>query len=107
MADYDNLQITAAMAEQIVHGHYGIKWPGLCKLPGEIDFNFRIKVKNQDGFILKISRPEENGDYLDFQQKLLQYVAQNRMKLLTAPQVVNDLRRKYRFRDFPIPSGDY
>ncbi len=65
--NYKNLKITNEKAERIILELYGIK--GIAsQLPGEIDFNFRIKVENSEGFILKISRPDEDVDYLDFQQ---------------------------------------
>src|SRR5690606_35168928 len=58
-------------------------------LPGELDFNFRIKVDNNPGYILKISRPNENENYLDFQQQLLQFVADHGQNFM-APKVISD-----------------
>jgi 4-aminobutyrate aminotransferase-like enzyme/Ser/Thr protein kinase RdoA (MazF antagonist) len=85
---YTNLQITNSQAESILLELFNIK--GIASsLPGEVDFNFRIKVENEDGYILKISRPEEDLDYLDFQQKLLQFVESNGKNLI-APKVIND-----------------
>ena len=37
-------------------------------------FNFRIKVENSEEYVLKISRPDEDEAYLDFQQKIIQYI---------------------------------
>ncbi len=78
------------MAEDIVLEHYGIKGNAGI-LPGEIDFNFRIKVKDGPGFILKISRPGEDVGYLDFQQKILQHISDNTENLI-APKVINDFQ---------------
>lgn len=84
--NYSNLKITNKKAEKIILELYGIN--GIAsQLPGEIDFNFRIKVKDTDGFILKISRPDEDGDYLDFQQKLLQHIERENESLI-APKVI-------------------
>ena len=89
MTDYNTLQITTTIAEQIVLDQFGIRGQAFV-LPGEIDFNFRIKVADETGFILKISRPYENEKYLDFQQKLLQYIV-NKSEKLIAPKVIVDL----------------
>ena len=43
-------------------------------LPGELDYNFKIKT-DSTSYILKISRPDVNVDYIQFQQELLSYVA--------------------------------
>ena len=86
--DYTTLIITKEQAENILLKSYGIH--GIAsKLPGYVDFNFRIKVKNNDCFVLKISRPEENKKYLEFQQNLLQYIEDSDEDLI-APKVIKD-----------------
>ncbi|MDN3491513.1 aminotransferase class III-fold pyridoxal phosphate-dependent enzyme [Winogradskyella bathintestinalis] len=90
--NYDNLKITPQHAEDILYDLYHIKGTASA-LPGEIDFNFRIKTKNSDGYILKISRPNEPLNYLDFQQKLLQFIEKNDQELI-APKVINDKNGK-------------
>jgi len=85
---YDNLKISTQQAEDILFECFNIKG-NASTLPGEVDFNFRIKVANGDGYILKISRPDEIEGYLDFQQKLLQYVEVNGKNLI-APKVITD-----------------
>ncbi len=85
---YANLQITIQQAESILWDLFDIK--GIASpLPGEIDFNFRIKIENEEGYILKVSRPDEDDEYLDFQQKLLQFV-EDKGKNITAPKVIRD-----------------
>ena len=86
--NYNNLKITNQQAEHILYNWFNLKGK-VSELPGEIDFNFRIKVENKEGYILKISRPKENEDYLDFQQKLLQHVEDHGNGLL-APKVIKD-----------------
>ena len=87
--NYDNLKITTSQAENIVFDLFGVQGNAL-PLPGEIDFNFRIKIKNKEGYILKISRPNEDVDYLDFQQQLLQYVEAHSKGDVIAPKVIKD-----------------
>jgi len=86
--NYNNLKISVQQAEKIALQLYNIEGV-VSELPGELDFNFRIKVENNDGYILKISRPNENENYLDFQQKLLQFIEDNKVHLMT-PKVIND-----------------
>jgi len=86
--DYKTLKITSTQAESILFDLYNIEGEA-SELPGEVDFNFRIKVANEEGYILKIARPDEDANYLDFQQKLLQFVAVNGDNLI-APKVVLD-----------------
>jgi 4-aminobutyrate aminotransferase-like enzyme/Ser/Thr protein kinase RdoA (MazF antagonist) len=85
---YNDLKITTSQAENILFDLYGIKGSA-SKLPGYVDFNFRIKIEKNEGFILKISRPEENKNYLEFQQGLLQYIETNKENII-APKVIID-----------------
>ncbi len=86
--EYNQIKITLKQAEKILLDVYHIK--GIAsELPGEIDFNFRIKTENSEGYILKISRPNEDENYLDFQQKLLQFVEKKGNGLI-APRVILD-----------------
>lgn len=78
-----------SQAEQICLDLFNIV--GKAKpLPGEIDFNFKINDGNGKGYILKISRPNENEDYLDFQQKLLLHVWDHGDGLIS-PKVISDV----------------
>ena len=85
---YEELNITTIQAEQIVADRFNIQGVA-TKLPGELDLNFKIKTAEGTAFILKISRPEEAMDYLDFQQCLLQHVAKESPEII-APKVVLD-----------------
>jgi len=86
--NYSNLKISIEQAQEILFELFNIKGVA-SELPGEVDFNFRIKVENEEGYILKISRPDEDDNYLDFQQNLLQYVEKNGQHLI-APKVIKD-----------------
>ncbi|WP_233900644.1 aminotransferase class III-fold pyridoxal phosphate-dependent enzyme [Tenacibaculum piscium] len=87
--DYTQIKISTEQAAEILFKTYNIKGVA-TELPGELDFNFRIKTPNSEGYILKISRPNEEENYLDFQQKLLQYVAENNAEII-APKVIKDI----------------
>jgi len=90
--NYSNLKISIEQAQEILFELFNVK--GIAsELPGEVDFNFRIKIENEEGYILKISRPDEDESYLDFQQNLLQYVEQNGQHLI-APKVIKDKKGK-------------
>lgn len=86
--NYNTLKITTKQVESILWKLFKIKGVA-SSLPGEVDFNFKIKVENEEGYIFKISRPNEDKAYLGFQQKLLQYVEANGQNLI-APRVIKD-----------------
>lgn len=84
---YKKIKISTSEAEKILFELYQIKGKASV-LPGELDFNFRIDVGQGDGYILKVSRPDEDESFLDFQQKLLLHVANN--KDIITPKVIRD-----------------
>jgi len=86
--EYNQIKIAIPQAEEILFDVYNIQGTASV-LPGEVDFNFRIKTSTSEGYILKISRPNEDVNYLDFQQQLLQHVEANGTQLI-APKVVKD-----------------
>ncbi|PIB38268.1 aminotransferase class III-fold pyridoxal phosphate-dependent enzyme [Maribacter sp. 4G9] len=90
--DYTKIKIDPQQAESIAFDLFNIKGKA-TPLPGEIDFNFRIKVEHEEGYILKISRPDESEKYLDFQQRLLRHV-EKQGKDLIYPSVVKDKKGK-------------
>ncbi|MCV6628773.1 MAG: aminotransferase class III-fold pyridoxal phosphate-dependent enzyme [Flavobacteriaceae bacterium] len=85
--DYQNLQITEPQASDIAKELFAIDGKAQA-LPGEIDFNFKIKTA-QETYILKVSRPEEDLGYLDFQQQLLSQIEKQALDI-GAPRVVPD-----------------
>jgi len=89
----DLLQITAENAEKILFELYDIRGVA-TSLPGEIDFNFRIKIKNKGDYILKISRPDEDQEYLEFQKELLLFMEKIGGNLIT-PRAIKDKFGKF------------
>ena len=90
--NYNNINISIQQAETILFECYKLKG-NVSKLPGEIDFNFRVKQEIGEDYILKISRPNENESYLDFQQKLLLHVGNDNTNSI-APKIINDVDGK-------------
>ena len=86
--NYNSIKITTTEAENILFNIYNLKGKA-AELPGELDFNFRIKIENSTSYVLKISRPNEDLEYIDFQQKLLKYI-EKKDSNLTAPKVIVD-----------------
>ncbi|WP_411029287.1 aminotransferase class III-fold pyridoxal phosphate-dependent enzyme [Spongiimicrobium sp. 3-5] len=86
---YEALKISEDLAENILFQCFKIKGSA-TSLPGEIDFNFRIKTKKDGDYVLKISRPDEDKSYLDFQQQILEHVEKNGHDIIIAPKVIRD-----------------
>ena len=70
--DYSNILIESDKAKNILLELYSLEGEASA-LPGEYDMNFKIRIENQDRYILKISRPDTDPETLDFQQKLLSH----------------------------------
>jgi len=87
--EYTSLKITTEHAGHIAHELYGVD--GVIKaLPGELDFNFRIETQAKT-FVLKVSRPDVDMDYLRYQQELLKYISSSNLKI-TSPVPIPDLK---------------
>lgn len=86
--NYDNLKMTIDQAETIVSTVFDIHGKASI-LPGESDFNFKIKTETESTYILKISRSSENENYLDFQQQLLHWINQNSKDIIVS-KVINN-----------------
>lgn len=86
--NYDNLKISNQEAEEILFKLFNLTGQATV-LPGEVDFNFRIIIPNSQGYILKISRHNESETYIDFQQKILQFVEAHGQHLIV-PKVIVD-----------------
>ena len=71
--EYSAIKISTSEAEEIAKELFNLSGTAIA-LDGEMDFNFKIKTSNKN-YLLKVSRPNENIDYVDFQSKLLQHVA--------------------------------
>jgi len=84
----NTFEVSVIQAEYTLLSLYDLSGT-VTALPGYDDFNFRVKINNDDRFILKISRPNEDVANLYFQQELLQHIATN-SKDIIAPKVIKD-----------------
>jgi len=83
-----NTKISHDFAQNIALKCFNVSGVAML-LHGETDYNFKIETPNNDIYLLKISRPDENEDYLDFQQTLLKYL-EDRKDINNAPQIIHD-----------------
>jgi len=58
---------------KVIELNYNIKG-SVEKLDGEIDYNYKIQSSNANNYLLKISRPNFDKDYIDYQIKLLDHL---------------------------------
>ncbi len=85
--EYKSIQISIAEATSIAKTLYNIEGK-ITPLDGEIDFNFKIQGVD-NAFLLKISRPNADYSYLDFQANILDYIAD---KDLNSPNHIPDIK---------------
>ncbi len=89
---YPDIQLSNTQAERVILELYGIQGSAVS-LPGELDFNFRVHSSNGT-FLLKISRPDTDSDYLEFQQAILQYVVKSDPGI-NSPVPIQDLHGSF------------
>ncbi len=90
--NYSDLQPTTTRAEELLFELYGMKATAIT-LPGEIDFNFKMVTDNGTAYLLKISRPNADENYLDFQKELIQHIATATTNNHT-PQLIQDSNKQ-------------
>lgn len=90
--DFQAINISNEQAKQIAKELFNLDGK-VSALDGEIDFNFKLKTKKEI-FLLKISRPEADKNYIEFQQKILTHVG-NSIENIQSPKVLPDLNGNY------------
>jgi len=90
--DFLSIQIDADHASEIAKKLYQIKGVA-TPLPGYLDFNFLIKYDSAS-YILKIGRPDDDVEYLGFQQELLKHVANSDIQIIS-PKVFPDINGNF------------
>jgi 4-aminobutyrate aminotransferase-like enzyme/Ser/Thr protein kinase RdoA (MazF antagonist) len=83
-------QITTKQGENYAQKYFGITATATI-LPGFEDFNFKLKTKNDEIYILKISRDNSNIESLDFQTEILKYLATKTLNF-ELPKTVKNLK---------------
>ena len=96
--EYNQLKITAKRAEEILFKLYNIKGKAF-ELPGYTDYNFRIKVDNENCFVLKISRESADDNFLLFLQDILLYLEKNTDEIIL-PKIIPDKVGNYTSKIF-------
>ncbi|MCK0179739.1 aminotransferase class III-fold pyridoxal phosphate-dependent enzyme [Flavobacteriaceae bacterium S0862] len=91
--NYTDTKISIQEAEKILFEQYNIKGTA-HPLPGYEDYNFRIKVDNEDGYVLKISRQNVNKNAISFLRDILLYLEKNSENLIT-PKIIADTKGDY------------
>jgi 4-aminobutyrate aminotransferase-like enzyme/Ser/Thr protein kinase RdoA (MazF antagonist) len=91
--EYTQLKITPKKAEEILFQRYNIKGKAF-ELPGYTDYNFRIKVDNENCFVLKISREDADENFLLFLQDILLYLEKNTADVIL-PKIIADKAGNY------------
>ena len=79
-------KIDVKQAKYLLKTHYGVEGV-LTPLPGEVDLNFKVKVADENKFVLKISPANGDKSYLDFQEKILLH-----LKNSPAPDLIKNLK---------------
>jgi len=85
--EYSAIKISTNEAETIAKELFNLTGE-VVALDGEADFNFKIQTTNKN-YLLKISRPAENLDYIDLQSKLLQHAATK--NAMETPEIILDI----------------
>lgn len=73
--DYNRLKISKSQAAHLAKALFDKQGHISC-LPGELDFNFKIS-SDEVVYVLKISRPDVDEEFVDFQQQILNHVAKS------------------------------
>ena len=90
--EFLKIKISVDQAEKILQDLYGIS-SEVTPLDGFLDFNFKV-VSADKKYILKVSRPDTDMEYIDFQQKLLQYLSKRKISIKT-PETIPDKNGKF------------
>ncbi len=73
-SNFRHFSISITQAEKYAQTYYGLKTTAK-KLPGEVDFNFKLKTESGKTYTLKISRPEETETAIDCEAKILNHLS--------------------------------
>jgi 4-aminobutyrate aminotransferase-like enzyme/Ser/Thr protein kinase RdoA (MazF antagonist) len=89
---YLSIKITEYEAAKIAQDFYNIRGE-IIPLDGELDFNFRIDT-GENKYILKISRPKVDADYIDFQNDILHHISDSG-ESINSPKIIPSVRGDY------------
>jgi len=85
--DYKTLKIAQDQAAKIAQDLFNIDGK-ITALPGEVDFNFKVTCP-EDTYLLKISRPDEDRNYIEYQQTLISHLSKKAG--IESPKIIEDI----------------
>tara|TARA_B100001248_G_scaffold103616_2_gene77211 strand:- start:2351 stop:5380 length:3030 start_codon:yes stop_codon:yes gene_type:complete len=88
---FDKTKISIKEAKKILKSIYNIEGE-ITSLNGEVDFNFRVITNKSKKYLLKISRPDYEQEYIDYQIDLLEYINQN--SKIEIPKIIYTISNK-------------
>ena len=74
---------------QLLRTYYQLEVKEIKRLPGEVDINAFLKTVDNQEYILKIARPQEDRENLELQNEAISYLAAQQLPL-RLPKVVNN-----------------
>jgi 4-aminobutyrate aminotransferase-like enzyme/Ser/Thr protein kinase RdoA (MazF antagonist) len=87
------IKITPKKAEEILFQRYNIKGKAF-ELPGYTEYNFRIKIDNENCYVLKISREDADENSFLLLQDILLYLEKNTDEIIL-PKIIPDKAGNY------------
>ena len=88
---FDKSKISIKEAAKILKSIYNLDGE-ISLLDGEIDFNFKVVLKNSKKYLLKISRSSFEQEYIDYQILLLEHL--NKSSKIELPKIVFSTDKK-------------
>ncbi len=85
-SSYTDLAISLSQAREMVYDHYGLEGE-VSKLPGDQDFNFRMKVSDSSSYTVKVTRPGTAESTMDCQLKIVEHLVSSHFPL-KLPEVI-------------------
>jgi len=88
---FDKTKISIKEAKKILKSTYNLEGE-ITSLNGEIDFNFKIISNKSKKYLLKVSRPNYEQEYIDYQIDLLEYL--NKSSKIEIPKIIYTINSK-------------
>ena len=88
---FDKTKISIKEAKKILKSTYNLEGE-ITSLNGEIDFNFKIISNKSKKYLLKVSRPNYEQEYIDYQIDLLEYL--NKSSKIEVPKIIYTINNK-------------
>ncbi len=87
--DFEGMSYSIQEVKDLIHDIYGLQGT-LKQLPGELDFNYQLTLKDGTRYTFKIANPNEKKENLEFQNALMLHLLSKQLGL-EIPQVIFSL----------------